>query len=296
VSAREPTFSVVVPTRRRPAALARCLGGLVGLDYDPEAFEVVVVADGEAPASFDPPNPLRTRLVVRERAGPAAARNAGAAEARGRFLAFLDDDCVPAPGWLRALAPVLDSNPAAAVRGRVVNALGRNPFSEATQVIVDYLLETSEYLPTMNFALEARLFAQTGGFDESFPWAGEDREFSARWVAAGREILTADDAVVEHAHDLGALSFAQQHFRYGRGSLRFRQVTGQLGLEPPSYYARLLGHPWRHERAVTPLARAALVAGAQVATAGGFLWEAASRGLSRNGGGGIRTHEAPRDA
>ena len=47
---------------------------------------------------------VQTSLVVVEHAGPAAARNAGAARAKGELLAFTDDDCQVTAGWLRAFA------------------------------------------------------------------------------------------------------------------------------------------------------------------------------------------------
>jgi GT2 family glycosyltransferase len=280
-----PRFSVIVPTHRRDEALARCLASLARLDYGRVEYEVVVVADGQPPESFAAPDGLIARLIVQPRSGPGAARNAGARSARGRWLAFVDDDCRPEAGWLRALERVLESRPGAAVRGRVLNALQRNAYSDATQVVIDKLAATPDYLPTMNFAVDAADFTAIGGFDETFGWAGEDRDFSARWVAAGGEVATADDALVRHAHELGAFSFVGQHFRYGRGAFRYRSAaarrSGRFRLEPASFYVGLVRDAWSRNRAGSPVARAALIAGAQLATAGGFAWEAAATAVRR---------------
>jgi GT2 family glycosyltransferase len=301
MSRTKPRFSVIVPTFRRDEALARCLAALSGLDYPREDFEVLVVADGEAPLQFESPDGLEARLVVRPRGGPGAARNAGALEARGRWLAFVDDDCVPDPDWLGALEKALDAHPGAAVRGRILNSLERNAYSDASQVVIEYLSATREYVPTMNFAIDAEAFAQAGGFDETFVRTGEDRDFSARWAASGRDVVSAGDAVIRHAHELGPLTFVEQHFRYGRGAFRYRWAaarrSGRLRFERPAFYVGLIRHPWRRDAAGSPLTRAALIAGAQLVTAGGFFWEAATMAANRSGGGGgIRTHEASRDA
>ena len=301
MSRAQPRFSVIVPTYRRPEALARCLAGLAQVDYPRREFEVIVVADGDPPARFEARDGLDARLLVQPRSGPGAARNAGARDARGRWLAFLDDDCRPEPGWLRGLERALEAHPQAAARGRIVNVVPRNPYSEATQALMEYLVTTPDYLPSMNFAVDAAAFAEVGGFDAAFTQTGEDRDFSARWAASGREVVSVDDAVIRHAHRLDARSFAEQHFRYGQGAFRYRRAvasrSGRFRLEPLSFYVGLVRHSISRNADATPLARVALIAGAQLATAGGFAWEAAAEAARRSGGGGgIRTHEASHDA
>ena len=91
-----PTVTVVIPTHARAAQLEACLGGIAKLNSVPGAFEIVVVDDG-GPQSLEPliaswRDRLPVRLTVREQGGPAKARNDGAAMARGRFLAFIDDE------------------------------------------------------------------------------------------------------------------------------------------------------------------------------------------------------------
>src|SRR5215813_1646861 len=96
-----PRFSIVVPTYRRPAILAGCLDAVARLDYPCDRFEAIVVDDGggavELPRAYADVDMV---LLTQAHAGPAAARNTGAARARGDFLAFTDDDCRPDPGWL----------------------------------------------------------------------------------------------------------------------------------------------------------------------------------------------------
>ena len=113
--------SVVVVSRHRPAALIRCLTGISQLRYAP--FEIVVVAD---PASLDVVRGWSMqdsiKTVLFDEPNIAKARNVGVEAAAGDVVAFLDDDAVPEPGWLRHLTePFADPNVAAAggfVRGR----------------------------------------------------------------------------------------------------------------------------------------------------------------------------------
>jgi glycosyltransferase involved in cell wall biosynthesis len=143
MSEPQPAFSIVIPTYGRPAQLANCLQSLVELDYPRGSFEVIVVDDGGDPSPSAVVETISRRLdvaLVRQaHAGPAAARNAGARQARSEFLAFTDDDCAPTPAWLQELAQSLRVARGALVGGLTINALPNNLFAEASQALVNYL-------------------------------------------------------------------------------------------------------------------------------------------------------------
>src|SRR5437773_10019178 len=121
----QPVFSIVVPTYDRPKQLAACLQALGGLDYARESFEVIVVDDGSKTpaeavvASFD--DRLQVTLIVQLHSGPATARNAGAMRARGQYLAFTDDNCMPAPQSLQSLTARFDQALEHLIGGRINN-------------------------------------------------------------------------------------------------------------------------------------------------------------------------------
>ena len=280
-----PAVSVVVPTYDRPARLARCLEALAAQRPPPGGFEVVVVDDGSpAPASgAGVEGRLDLRVLRQANAGPAVARNAGAAATRGALLAFTDDDCFPEPGWLCALARAADADPAALLIGRTVNALPRNPFAEASQLLISYLYEY--YGPesgrvilvaSNNMALSAAAFREMGGFDETFGLAaGEDRDLSARWHEDGRPARFVADATVRHAHEMGAGGFWRQHLHYGRGAVHFHTLRAgrgieQAGPEPLRFYTDLLAFPLRRSRRPRAWLHAGLLGVAQVANALGY--------------------------
>jgi hypothetical protein len=103
-----PEVSILVPTTGRKSLRRAVASALAQQQFCAAAFEIVVVdnsADGGAAEQLagvgDAATPVR---LVREACpGVAHARNAGAAAAAGRFVAFLDDDQEAAPGWLAAL-------------------------------------------------------------------------------------------------------------------------------------------------------------------------------------------------
>jgi GT2 family glycosyltransferase len=296
-------FSVVIPTRDRPGPLARCLDALAELEYPREAFEVVVVDDGSA----SPPaaeierraGSLRVRLVARPHAGPAAARNAGAHAAGHAFLAFTDDDCMPAPGWLSAFERALGESPRAMVGGCTLNALAHNPFSAASQELIAYLYdyynrERARFFCSNNVAMSRASFLDLGGFDAAFPFAaGEDRDLCDRWVLAGHPTVYADDALVHHAHDLGLRTFWRQHLRYGRAAAPYRELSAarrrdDVRIEPFTFYVDLVRYPFTRGDGPRVWRRAALLALSQVANSSGFVYESVRRRMRGTATGAAR--------
>lgn len=288
MSEASPLFSVVVPTFGRPDRLAACLRSLAALDPPADGLEVVVVDDGGGVALDLALAPVRDRLdlalVEIPHAGPAAARNAGAQRARGRFLAFTDDDCLADRGWLRALEAPLREDPTRLVGGRTVNGLPGNACSSASQALLDFLYARLNAVPgdarffaSNNMALARERFEALGGFDAGFPMAaGEDRDLCDRQRHAGGRLLAAPDAVVTHSHDLGLRAFARQHFDYGRGTRRFHERRAaraghRVRLEPPGFYVDLLRYPFRAFSGARAWRIAALTLLAQAANAAGFL-------------------------
>jgi GT2 family glycosyltransferase len=292
VTASPFDFTVIVPTYNRPDALRRCLSALGAQDHPRERFEVLVVDDGgelsARPVVDEHRSRLRVELLEQGHGGPARARNRGAERARGRFLAFTDDDCRPEPGWLSGLFAALARCPDRLVGGRIVNALPDNPFSSASQMIADIVYahynadpEDARFFSSNNIAIAADAYRRLGGFDEGFTiLACEDRELCDRWRAAGGRMLYATDAVVAHAHPLGLRSFARQHFTYGRGALHFhriraRRATGAITNEMTFHLnvGTWLLQPFRRRTPASAARIAALLVLWQSSNFAGFVYE-----------------------
>lgn len=289
-----PTISVVVPTHDRPEALARCLDALAGCIPPQGGFEVIVAASRPDP---------RVRAAVERRAGPSRAirlleepdsgrpdaRNRGAMAARGRLLAFVDDDCLPEAGWVAALTTALEARPEALVGGRVANGLPGNRWAEAAGLVIEVgyahlarVDDAAAYFGTSNLALSRSTFEALGGFDRAFVAAAEDRDLSDRARSAGHPLLQAPDAVVAHMHDLTLTGLWRQQRSYGRGAATLNRRRADRGLPPlfasPRFFASLLLAPWRARRSPAGSAGAlfAAVLLTQIAYASGLLAETCS--------------------
>ncbi len=283
-------FSVIITTFNRPASLARTLAALARADYAPNEFEVIVVDDGGSEpldrivAGFSAA--MNVRLIQQSHGGPAKGRNSGADVARNEFLAFTDDDCQPAPDWLSSLARRLQRSPECLVGGRTVNGLTENPYSAASQVIIEMVYafynadpEQAQFFATNNLAVRADLFRLCGAFNENFR-VSEDREFCNRWRQRGLRMTYQPEAMVEHHHPLTFAGFWRQHFSYGRGAANFhhtcaarrsgrlRDHFGFYGQLPRSWWQAKRNIPRRQLARVVPL-----LALWQLANAAGFCYE-----------------------
>ena len=287
---------MVVPTYRRPLQLAACLRALSYQDYPSDCYEVIVVDDGSPESAENTVAPYRNRVGVRlltqPNSGPARARNAGAAQARGEILAFTDDDCEPAPDWLRALAARSVDAPDCAIGGRTVNKLSENPYSTASQVLVDYLYgyynadeDAAQFFTSNNLACPTELFRSMGGFAISFPHAAaEDREFCDRWLHHGHQMKYTSGAIVYHNHPLTLAGFLRQHFNYGQGALQFQRLRadrgGETRIQPLSFYLAMVVYPLSSSRSWKRLAVAILLVVSQATNAAGFFWKLRKRSLA----------------
>jgi GT2 family glycosyltransferase len=266
------------------------LSALAGQVYPREQFEVIVVDDGSAfdveeiKARFGARFTDDFRLIKQTNAGPAAARNVGAAVARHEFLAFIDDDCAPHPDWLRKLSDVLMRNPNALVGGRSCNPLSDNLYAEASQTIIDVVYahfnrnhHRAVFFPSNNMAMSRKRYLEIGGFDTSFRWS-EDRDLCDRVAARGWQLVLAPDAIVDHGHVSGLIEFFKQHFGFGRGAWRFHRTCvrrGTGGFKPEvSFYLKCFLEPFRMHTLGRAIRLAMLMVIWQVANTCGFFFQA----------------------
>lgn len=205
-----PIISVVIPTYRRPHLLRRCLQRLLLQTLPGNAFEVIVVDDGQTEdtratvdefAARSGGAPAFRYLTPQGTRGPAAARNRGWRAASAQLIAFTDDDTEPEPQWLvegvRALTARVLGEPAlpVAVTGRVVVPLEGRPSDHARNT---QGLERAEFV-TANAFVRFDALQRVGGFDERFTRAWrEDSDLQYSLQQHGGRIGHALNAVVLH--------------------------------------------------------------------------------------------------
>lgn len=221
--------SVVVVTRDRPGFAVDTVRSVLAGELRPT--EIVVVdqsrrtdAGLERLASDHEP----VRLVRAPPAGLSAARNLGAAEARGAIVAFLDDDELAERGWLAALVGALDSAPDVVATGSVLPGDPEVPDAVVPATVLDRSPARfrgrlgRDVLAGGNMALHRETLLGLGGFDTRLGagtrWpSAEDNDLGLRALDAGHTIAYVPGAVVVHRAWRSGASYPGIRWRYGRG-------------------------------------------------------------------------------
>ena len=190
-------FSVVIPTYERPNDLKICLNSLIKeIQQGAPTYEIIVSDDSKSEES--------KRMVESEfpnvfwgkgkQNGPAGNRNAGVSRARGKWIVFLDDDCIAQEGYLNAYAKVIQTNSNIQVfEGRIFADRKRRTWAEGCPEN-----EHGGMLWTSNLCVNKSLFFEIGKFDERFKVAYEDVEFAHRLKQRKIKTFFVFDAAVCH--------------------------------------------------------------------------------------------------
>jgi glycosyltransferase involved in cell wall biosynthesis len=251
-------ITVILCTYNRCHTLEKALHSVAASELPGEVeWEVVVVDNNsgdetpEVVKAFRNRYPSRFRYLLEREQGKSYALNTGVREARGEILAFMDDDVIVEPTWLRNLTRALQNPEWAGAGGRIVLEW---PPSLPNWLVVDGPLarhgfpgfdkgtEAKQLLGPpfgTNMAFRKSMFVTHGGFrtdlgpspNREIPRPSEDTEFGRRLIAAGERLWYEPSAVVFHpvpADRISKEDFLRWGFDLGRANIR------TLGIHPGS--------------------------------------------------------------
>ena len=206
-----PSISVVIPTYNRVSTLGRAVQSVLAQTF--ADLELIVVDDGSTDdtalllAAFDDP---RLRVIrLEESRGAAAARNLGASEAKGKFLAFQDSDDEWLLDKLRLQLDMLNADQEIVMvccSYFVLPASGLPCLQLASSWMklgywsVDKLSQFHFIAPT--WLLKRDVFDSVGGFDAELDNL-EDWELALRLFNTGRIVVAHQPLVVKHGGNDG---------------------------------------------------------------------------------------------
>jgi GT2 family glycosyltransferase len=262
----EPTVSVIVCTRDRPQLVLDTIESILAGEKKPT--EIVVVDQSRQPDARLEQH--RGVFVVRTPGrGLTQARNLGVAAARGRVIAFSDDDVRVDPGWLGALVGAIGSEEERKVAaGQVIPAPPERPGAFTSSYYVDETPATytgrieRDPLGGGNMAMYRSGFDVVGLFDDRLGAGGrypaaDDNDFGLRLLEAGFTIVYVPEAIVYHRAWRSRWRYPIIRWRYGRGKGGFygkhlglsdRHIQRRLGCDVGRRLARLPANALRHPR------------------------------------------------
>jgi len=204
-----PDLSVVIPTYNRPDDLERVLDGLMRQEAGGVTYEVIVVDNKSCEVTravvdrtVARGTPVSLRYIREPRQGVSYARNTGVSIARASLIAFLDDDGVPVPTWVREITRAFDEYPDVDCIGCRVRPVWSTPppsWLTPTQWGPIAIQDRPKPAPfdrdhawgcllSANLACRREAFDEVGGFSPLYP-RSQDREFELRLWRAGKRGL-----------------------------------------------------------------------------------------------------------
>lgn len=244
--------TVCIATLGRSRALAETVRAI--LTHTQAQLEVLVVDNdprsGRVRTTLHDLHDSRLRIVTEPRKGLSLSRNRGISAARGRIVAFTDDDAHPEPGWVDALLSAISDPLVGGVTGRVIpmstdadverwfeEAIGfdkgetRSEWGRGDAAAPGwqtgrqgpvYPVAAGEFGSGNNMAFPRAFLVEQHGFADtlgagSLTRGGEDLDMFRRVILAGRILRYEPAALVKHRHRDTLPALRTQLFGYGTG-------------------------------------------------------------------------------
>ena len=228
--------TVVIPSYNSEETIGKTLKALSSQKGE-TACEIIVVNSSKdlTQSIIEEKFPWVKCVQLPEKTLAGAARNIGAGIAKGTFIAFLDSDCLVGSDWIESMLEHYRTE-YCAVGGPIANANAQNLIS-----LAGHILEFSEFFPAKKHALVAHVpsgnimllkstFEKSGGYEEGFKYAQEDRLFSWKLMKqTHKQFLFHPDIKVKHIHRAKFRDYLTQQWNIGRGGAEILKITDLKG-------------------------------------------------------------------
>ena len=212
--------SVVIPAYNAEKTIGEAVKHSLSQAKGSLEVEVIVVDDGSTDGTAAIAESAGATVIRQQNADPAAARNRGWESASGRFICFIDSDCLPTAGWLENLLDGFTASQVGAVAGSYDIA---NTSSWLARWVHREIMERHARMPASvrafgayNVAMPRYVLQATGGFDPSYRRAsGEDNDLSYRIIKRGWQIAFRPQAKVAHYHPERVYKYLMEQCRHG---------------------------------------------------------------------------------
>ncbi len=229
-------ISVVIAGHNRPHSLRETLKALREQTLPSSRYEVIVIGfHGTSLQEVAEENKKVAKHAFTYKEintrGPDAKRNEGIRLAKGKFVAFTDDDVVPSPNWLEKILESFQNNP---------HVLGVEGYTDGDNTpLLSHATKNKqggEY-PTCNLAFKKDILIKINGFDEAYHFFREDTDIAYKVLQQGEIIFQPDVKVFHPTRSIQAKAFLNE-LGMTRGEIR-------LAKKFPLRYKQKYGFPGR---------------------------------------------------
>lgn len=245
-------FSVVVCTFNRLSLLKESIESLLAQDFRVSSFQIIIVDNNSSDGTRDYAVALaeqgRVDYVFEQSQGLARARNSALQVARGRYIAYFDDDAKAPANWLSVAQSIVETEAAPGIFGGPYypfyqeakprwfkDRYGSRSFGESPRY-----LEEGEYLSGSNIFIERRLLNELGAFATDLGMRGSELGYAEESELQHRYRQEKDPGRIFYHPELFVYHLVAKQkttlswtFRsmYSRGKARYR-VLGDSAITP----------------------------------------------------------------
>ena len=238
----QPTVSAIITAYNSADYVHRAIESILDQSY--AATEIIVVDDGSRDGTADVIEARfgdRVRVIRQPNGGPNAARNQGARESQGEWIAYLDADDTWTPHRLEVQIPLTTRPEIGVISGYAV--CEKQEYQVAGRVTFEMLWERN-YVGVPTSLIRRAAFEELGGFDEDRELVGaEDYNMWLRMAHSHWEVHLVPEELFFYTSAPGSL-YSQKE-RCLRGELRNIDKLGSLLQLPQAMLDRKRWQTWR---------------------------------------------------
>jgi len=236
----QPLVSIVViDYKKKNPYLTECIEAIEKQTY--KNFEIILICDYKVELNY----PKLRQKSFGHYVGPAEKRDVGGKMAKGKILAFIDDDAFPSPDWLKNMVPHFRDSMIAGVGGPGVTPPGvswqeqSSGWASASPIgagpyIYRFLPDKRRFVddyPSMNLAVRKADFEEVRGYDSNF-WPGEDTKLCLDLThKLGKKIIYDPQVLVYHHRRPIWKGHLKQNGNFGLHRGFFARILPQTSLQ-----------------------------------------------------------------
>jgi len=216
-------LSVIVPSFLSKETIGSCLEALINQSLDKRLYEIIVVdSSDDGTEKFIKENFSMVKLIhLANKIFPGEARNIGVQESIGKYIAFIDSDCISDHDLLEGMIKGLQTHDTIGIGAAVQNGTPGSIWGWVEYLInfKDFTpkvpLHPTDHVPSCSLCISRENFKRYGPFPNDF-FPGEDRVFSWKVLQAGKQFLFDPKLRVTHLNRTSFRTVIQHQARYGK--------------------------------------------------------------------------------